>query len=113
MCRRPLHRCAALIAAYAIALQALLSAFAIVPPVALADPAFAICQPGGADPAGQRPHDPCAACAAHCAASAPSQRVAIVLPWPRDIISSAASGSAALPPAPLERQHSPRAPPLG
>jgi hypothetical protein len=110
-----LRRCAALIAAYAIALQALLSAFAIVPPVALADPAFAICQPGGADPAGQRPHDPCAACLAHCAgAAAPPQRAAMVLPWPREIAATEATfRPVALPPAPSERQHSPRAPPLG
>lgn len=109
------YRCAAVIAAYAIALQALLSAFAIVPPLALAsDPAFAICQSGGADPASQHPYDPCAACLAHCAgAAAGPQRVVAFLPWPREIVAATTVRAAALPPARAERQHAPRAPPLG
>lgn len=66
MNRNPLRRFAALVAAYAIALQALLGAFAIPGHVALAGAGASICLsgPDGGTPTPQRNHDACPMCLA-------------------------------------------------
>jgi hypothetical protein len=110
-----MRRCGALIAAYALALQAILSAF--VPPVHALTPGFEICT-GGADE--NRTRDPapgsCSVCLlGHCAGVATSPgRIAIVPAWPH----IAARTPPAVPPIALQaiwrhEPHSPRAPPLG
>jgi hypothetical protein len=110
-----MRRCCALIAAYALALQAMLSAFVL--PVHALTPGFEICA-GGAD--NNRARDPapasCSACLlGHCAGAAASPgRIATMAAWPRI--------TARLPPVlpatalqPIWRHepHAPRAPPLG
>jgi hypothetical protein len=110
-----MRRCAALIAAYALALQAILSAFAVQ--IARADaPAFEICtRDTGAGRARDPGHALCPAClAGHCCAATPVHD-AVVAAWP--------AFATALPPAlvagtkpPADRRHrshAPRAPPLG
>jgi hypothetical protein len=110
-----MRRGAALIAAYALALQAMFSAFVL--PVHGLAPGFEICA-GGADD--NRARDPapasCFACLlGHCAgAAASADRVAVVAAWPR----TAADVPPALPVAALQpiwrhEPHAPRAPPLG
>ena len=110
-----LRRCAALIAAYAVALQLVLSAFAAVAPLA-ADAGFAICRgDNGSAPAEQSAHDPCAACLAHCAgAAAAPDRETVAVAWPAEAVPAIMSSSnAALDTARQAREHSPRAPPAG
>jgi len=112
------RRCAALAAAYAVALQLVLSAFAAVAPLALATEAgFAICRGGGdTAPAAPAAHDPCSACLAHCTGgAAPPQRAASSLTWPPGATPFVHSFRlAAAPSATTQaRGHSPRAPPLG
>jgi hypothetical protein len=108
-----MRRCGALIVAYALALQAILSAFVL--PVHALTPGFEICA-GGADD--NRARDPapasCSVCLlGHCAGVAAGPgRIAIAPAWPR----IAARIPPALPAPALQaiwRQHSPRAPPLG
>ena len=112
-----LRRCAALAAAYAVALQLVLSAFAAVAPLALAAEAgFAICRGGDSAPAVPAAHDPCSACLAHCAgAAAGPQRAASPLTWPPGSTLFVHSFALAAAPsaATQARGHSPRAPPLG
>jgi hypothetical protein len=111
---RLLFRCAALVAAYAVALQAMFSAFA--PPARdTSDAASLICRSGIAgEPAQPAAHDTCLAClAGHCAGAASPHRLAVAEPWP---MAGAPVGTtfriAALPPAPSrDGAHSPRAPP--
>ncbi|HKS60325.1 MAG TPA: hypothetical protein VJT13_01425 [Xanthobacteraceae bacterium] len=112
-----LRRCAALAAAYAVALQLVLSAFAAVAPLALAaETGFTICRGGDSAPAAPPAHDPCVACLTHCAgAAAGPQRAASPLTWPLGATSFAhpfmlAAASSTVTQA---RAHSPRAPPLG
>jgi len=66
MNRKPLRRFAALVAAYAIALQALFAAFAIPDHAALAGVGASICMsdPDGGTPTPQRSHDACPMCLA-------------------------------------------------
>jgi hypothetical protein len=66
MNRNPLRRFAALVAAYAIALQALFGAFAIPSHVALAgsDASLCLSGPDGGTPTPQRSHDACQMCLA-------------------------------------------------
>jgi hypothetical protein len=110
-----MRRCGALIAAYALALQAMLSVF-VLPVHALA-PGFEICAGGAND---DRARDPaaasCSAClAGHCAGAAASPgRIAVVEPWPRIAAGvPPAVRATALQPMPRHEPHSPRAPPLG
>jgi len=112
-----LRRCAALAAAYAVALQLVLSTFAAVAPLALATEAgFAICRGDDSAPAAPAAHDPCGACLAHCAGAATGpQREASPLTWPHGAASFVHSFALAAAPsaATQARGHSPRAPPLG
>jgi hypothetical protein len=114
---RPWQRCAALIAAYALVLQALVTAF--TPPALAIAAAFEICRSGSAaDPAQQHPQSQheCSAClAGHCAgAAATPDRVVIPVPWPATTLSAVIPSLAALAlPSAHELPHSPRAPPLG
>jgi hypothetical protein len=111
-----LRRCAALAAAYAVALQLVLSAFAAVAPLALATEAgFAICRGGDSAPAAPAAHDPCSACLTHCAgAGAAPQRAASPFTWPPGVTSFVQSFMRAAAPsaATQARDHSPRAPPF-
>ncbi len=113
------RRFAAIVAAYALVLQALVAAFAVPGGLALAaaDPSV-ICRSnaGGSDPASPAAHDLCVAClAGHCASSfAGGDAAATLLRWPADAIAVALP---AVPHAPVtlarHHQHAPRAPPLG
>jgi hypothetical protein len=110
-----MRRCTALIAAYALALQAMLSAF-VLPVHALA-PGFEICAGGASD---NRARDPapasCSAClAGHCAGAVASPgRVAVVAIWPRIAPGiRPALRATALQPISRHEPHSARAPPLG
>jgi len=110
-----MRRCAAVIAAYALALQAMFSAFAVPAPHGIV-PAFERCAADG-DRAREPAHQSCSAClAGHCAGAAASPlRIAVILSWPVTATSvPAALAAAAL--QPLSQRHgphSPRAPPLG
>jgi hypothetical protein len=105
-----LRRCAALIAAYAVALQLVLSAFAAAAPPAAG---IAICRGDSPVPAGDTAHDLCAACVAHCLSAAAPDRAAVALAWPAVAVAVGASfSSAAWRPIPNAREHAPRAPPL-
>jgi hypothetical protein len=113
-----MRRCAALIAAYALALQAIISAFAVPVSHALAaGAAFEICRADiSGDPARPPARDSCGAClAGHCAGTAATPvRIAVAGPWPIVVVSApTAFRAAALPPlAPHGGPHAPRAPPL-
>jgi hypothetical protein len=114
--RRSLHRSIALLAAYALALQAVLAAFAIAAPLAR-DEGFSICRGDGAGtPGAPTAHDQCGAClAGHCAASDAPARVALAARWPAVVritqtLPRAAPLNAA---ATTLRAHAPRAPPAG
>jgi hypothetical protein len=116
---RVFRRCAALIAAYAVALQAVLSAFAAVPAQArTAGPAFELCvSDASGRPSAPRPHETCGAClAGHCGAgaSAPPAAVAAALLWPAFAIASLAPSRRVdvQTARPRDEPHSPRAPPL-
>jgi hypothetical protein len=116
-CRLTIRRCAALIAAYAIALQAMLAAFLVPSTPTVQAAAFEICRSDtDADRAREPGHARCSAClAGHCAGTATPARDAVAADWP--------TGAAALPMAiaalahpPADRRHrphAPRAPPLG
>jgi hypothetical protein len=113
------RRCAALIAAYAIALQALLSAFAAMPVQARGtDPAWALCvTEAGGKPAPSRAHETCGAClAGHCGAGALAAPAGAVTAWrwPAFTGPTLALSRPADVPALSSRDepHSPRAPPL-
>jgi hypothetical protein len=114
-CSPHMRRCGALIAAYALALQAMLSAF--VAPVHALTPGFEICADGAGDNRGRDPGPAsCAAClAGHCAGAAASPgRVAVVAAWP--CIAARvlpAPRAPALQPISRHEPQSPRAPPLG
>ena len=118
MLRTQLRRCAALVAAYAVALQAVLSAVAVAAPFASAAGApFAICGGDSPDnPPGPITHDPCATClAGHCAGAAASpDRVAFEAPWLLAQTAVEALRRAAILPPVARRAgaHSARAPPL-
>jgi hypothetical protein len=113
MCRTFLRRCTAIVAAYAVALQFVLSAFAVAP-VLSAEAGFTICRGDNPD-THPPPHDPCAACTVHCATAADNpERVAIAAPWRlARAVSEASPHIRAAPPAPARLAHSPRAPPAG
>jgi hypothetical protein len=111
-----MRRCAALIAAYALALQALLSAFASPAAHALI-PAVEICQAGiDADRAGEPAHGSCSAClAGHCASAATGPlRIASTEPRRRTVAAAppAARAAGTRRPAGRHEPHAPRAPPL-
>jgi len=114
-----LRRCAALAAAYAVALQLVLSAFAMVAPLVLAaDAGFATCRRDNSNShTGPGTQDACGAClAGHCASAAASpDRDAVAALWPATRTHAEVSPSArALSPAtPRVAAHSPRAPPFG
>ncbi len=106
-----LRRCAALIAAYAVALQLVLSAFTAV---ASLEAGFAICRGERPIPAGDVTHDLCAACVAHCAgASAPAPGAAMVRPSDAAPVDSPFAIMVALRTAARAGAHSPRGPPAG
>lgn len=106
-----LRRCAALIAAYAVALQMVLSAFAAAAPLAAG---FAICRGDNTTaPAGDIAHDPCAACVAHCAGAAAPARDAVALTWPGGAAPAGTSSARSAPRTTPHVPHSPRAPPFG
>ena len=110
-----LRRSAALIAAYAVALQLVLSAFAAVVPFMLgAEAGFALCggdNPG--TPAQPVAHDPCSACPAHCAAAAAGpDRETVAVRWLEAALAATSSSNAALDTTPHARGHFARAPPL-
>jgi hypothetical protein len=112
------RRCAALIAAYAIALQALFTAFAMPPAAAPAGtPGWELCSSGVSGSSGAPPsHEFCSAClAGHCAPAAGTPPAAVATPaWevfagvrsspmrPTDLVAHASR----------DEPHSPRAPPL-
>jgi hypothetical protein len=80
---RRLHRFAAIVAAYAIALQALFGAFAVPAHLAFAD--AAICQSNPDSGAPQPNHDACCpgCLAGHCAhLLLGTSRVTTFVPWP-------------------------------
>jgi len=112
----PLRRCAALIAAYAVALQAVLGAFAFVAPVLAGEAGTVICRSDSGTPDQPQTHDQCGAClAGHCAAAAAGpERLGIPAPWPIASMPAATLLAVAFaPPAPRSQPHSPRAPPAG
>jgi hypothetical protein len=109
------HKIAALVAAYAIALQALLAVFVVAAPLGIAA-ASAICQQDAdrQSPAQSPDHTSCAAClAGHCAA-APGGVAAEAMPiqWPAATAHIALASRDAMA-SPLERRdrHFARAPP--
>ena len=120
MGRRRFHCFAAVVAAYALALQALIAAFVVPGNLALAtlDPSVT-CQSkadsGG--PAAPAMHDPCLACTAgHCFdGMGGDPRLAAYLPWPRsgDRAATLHDGVAFAVAFAPDRLHSPRAPPAG
>src|SRR3954466_8970075 len=111
-----LRRCAALAAAYAVALQGLLASFALVLPAGAAAPAFAICRSAPDSPP-QAPlsHNACLAClAGHCSGSAaddPRVALAIFVPIAIGLSKGPVAPLHAAPFAPRTFQHAPRAPP--
>lgn len=112
-----LRRCAALIAAYALALQAVLAAFAYSAPV-VAEPGFVICRGDAAGTPDQpQHHDQCGAClAGHCAGvAAGPDRLAIAILWPiaSGPTETPAAAIAFAPSAPRTQPNPPRAPPAG
>ena len=105
-----LRRCAALIAAYAVALQMVLSAFAAAAPLAAG---FAICRGDSATaPTGDIAHDPCAGCVAHCAGAGVPGRDAVALTWCAAAAPTGQSSARSTQRAPPHAPHSPRAPPF-
>ena len=114
--RRPLRRCAALVAAYAVVLQAMLAAFALPTAHAGGAAAFEICRSDRADaPAQALPHEACVAClAGHCGATGPA-RTATAEAWPvidrPDAVGSPPDAAPAR--VARARRQAPRAPPRG
>ena len=112
--RRPIRRCAVLVAAYAVALQAVFSAFA--PPMHRPGAAaFELCRSDRADrPVQPLAHDACPAClAGHCGATGPD-RIAVELAWPvLDRSDAVREPNMASVPVARTGPHAPRAPPLG
>jgi hypothetical protein len=110
--RRMLRRSAALLAAYALALQAMLS-LALVVPVAAA-PQLALCQAADGGVPTLPLHGTCDAClAGHCAGTAaPIARVALATPW-RRVVAAGTRPSAATRKigTPAQHAHGARAPP--
>jgi hypothetical protein len=120
MNRNPLRRFAAIVAAYAIALQALFGAFAMSGHVALAGVGASICLsgPDGGAPAPQTSHDACPMCLAgacsHLIGTSPRAST-LALP------TLFAAQAAAAPPGyraiairiAHQRPNAPRAPPAG
>jgi hypothetical protein len=114
--RSPLRRSVALVTAYAVALQVMLSAFAVAAPHVPGVASFEICRSDRADaPSQPLPPEACPAClAAHCGAASGPDRIAIAGSWPAVAPSHAVPQRDAAPaPAARTRPHSPRAPPLG
>lgn len=113
------RRIVSILAAYALALQALLIAFSPAPAVALGAQSaeFAICQPGadrGGAPAQPAGHETCLAClAGHCAAAAGLDRVSGIVPWsaPAVMVAPAPHHAERVTLTPRPRPHGPRAPP--
>jgi len=111
--RRTRDQCFALLAAYALALQAVL-AFAIPLPLAPPDAGFAIC---GADDAGAPavpPHRACPAClSGQCAGpSGEPERAAFATPWRRVVRTAETPWRGAVATVtPGIHAHAPRAPP--
>jgi hypothetical protein len=102
-----------LIAAYAVALQLVLSAFAAVAPLA-PDAGPLICRGGDRNaPAEPAAHDPCGACLAHCAgAVAAPDRDTVAVTWPSGARHVSASFATAAPAGAMPvREQSARAPP--
>jgi hypothetical protein len=114
------RRIVSLLAAYALALQALLTAFSVLPAVALGAHGleFATCQPGAdRDGAPVQPvsHESCLAClAGHCASAAAGlDRAASIVPRPVPVVTAAPAFHYAerVTLTPRPRPHGPRAPP--
>ena len=115
MCRT-LRRCAALAAAYAVALQLMLSAFAALTPVAASGvEAAAICRGGEPVPLQPASHDACTAClAGHCGGPAlVPGRVAVRVPQPVAMPPAEIAPRAITHVTQARQQHAARAPPLG
>ena len=114
-----LRRCAALTAAYAVALQLVLSAFATIAPLVLAaDASFAICRRDNSNShTGPGTQDPCGAClAGHCASAAANpDRAAVAVLWPATHTHAEVPlrARAVSPATRRVAAHSPRAPPFG
>jgi hypothetical protein len=112
------RRCAALIAAYAVALQALLAAFAI--PVAAAPAGVSgleLCSSGETRNKDTLPsHEACSAClAGHCANAAGAPPAALAMPaWGAfaAVVLSPPHPAALTAHSSRNEAHSPRAPPL-
>ena len=113
--RSPLRRSVALVTAYAVALQAVFSAFAVAAPHVPGVASFEICRSDRADAPSQPLPEACPTClAAHCGAASGPDRIAIAESWPAIALSDAVPQRDAAPaPVARARPHSPRAPPLG
>jgi hypothetical protein len=112
--RRPIRQCAVLVAAYAVALQAVFSAFAL-PTHGPGAAAFEVCRSDRADgPVQPLAHEACPAClAGHCGTTGPD-RIAVAEAWPvLDRSDAVRQPEMASVPVPRRLPHAPRAPPLG
>lgn len=112
------RRITALIAAYAVAMQALVSALMVAPKAALAFPEFVICGSVGNDtgaPVHPPSHDFCPAClAGHCVGAAGCDRAASDVVWPSATVFVAALVPRVARPSSAPRaRHFARAPPAG
>jgi hypothetical protein len=119
MNRKPLRRFTALVAAYAIALQALFAAFAMPGHVAIAGASASICMsdPDGGTPAPQPSHDACLMCLAGACSyliGAGPRASTLVLPPPFATQTAAPPADRAIAIRIAYRQpNAPRAPPAG
>lgn len=114
------RRWLSLIAAYALALQGLVTAFAAPAlAVAAAGPVLALCDPGGSqpggDPAAPDHHDACLCClVGHCTAGFGCASAGSTVSWSGDRVASTVVPLRAAPSSAIhrERPHNSRAPPL-
>ena len=112
--RRPIRRCAVLVTAYAVALQAVFSAFAL-PMHGPGTAASELCRSDRADgPVQPLAHEACPAClAGHCGTAGPD-RIAVESAWPLlDRSDAVRHPDTASVPVARAGPHAPRAPPLG
>ena len=111
-----LHRFAAIVAAYAIALQALFGAFAVPGHLTFADAAICQSDTDSGAPA-QSNHDGCCpgCVAGHCAhLLLGTSRVAMIVAWPAPAASGANAPDIAIPVRVADHgPHAARAPPAG
>ena len=111
------RRTVAMVAAYAVALQAILSAFVPIAALATVGPASAICAHDGGDGSGPPGHSHDLPCAALCAAmaqgvSGPLPPAVAVVPAAPQVLFGLAPASDWVPPRiALANDHAPRGPP--